>query len=97
MHDGELRFVDANEARFGFSDSHLLAYLQVPVEKDLLSQCPADVDAPDQMLGLLRHRSADFFVARCCGLLSSELRRHLEEQLPEENDVDEGILGSISV
>ena len=54
LHDRKLGFVDADKATLSLSDCHLLADLQVAVKQDLFSQGPADVNAPNQVLRLLR-------------------------------------------
>ena len=54
LHDRKLCFVDANKATLSLGDCHLLADLQIAVEQDLFSKGPADIDAPNQVLRLLR-------------------------------------------
>lgn len=54
LHDRQLSLIDSYEAAFSLSNSHFLAYLEVPVKKNFFAEGPADVDSANQMLRCLR-------------------------------------------
>ena len=99
LHDGQLRLIDANEAALGLGDGHLLADLQVAIEEDLLAEGPADIDAPNQVLRLLRvlRHAAVRFTSVVRSPLRLDAVWHLEQQLAEQDDVYKVVLGAVAV
>ena len=104
MHYCQLSLIDAYETTFGLSYGHLLANLKIAIEKDFFAESPADVNAPNQVLCLLRHlrqllqlsivatASLRQIIAICVPSV-----RHLEEQLAKEDDIDEVVLRAVPV
>ena len=104
LHDCQLSLVYAYKATFALSHGHLLANLKVAIEKDFFAESPADVNAPNQMLRLLRHlcqllQLSIVATASLWQIIAVRLPsvRHLEEQLAEEDDIDEVVLRAVTV